>query len=43
MLYYDNNVYINKLRKLSIKELTIILLRDIIILIIINNIITIFT
>ena len=43
MLYCDNNVYINELRKLSIRELAIISLRDIIILIAIYNIIVIST
>ena len=43
MLYYNNDVYINELRKLSIRGSAIILLRDIVILITIYNIIVIST
>ena len=39
ILYYDNNVYINKLHKLFIRELAIISLRDIVILIVSYNVI----
>ena len=39
ILYYDNDAYINELRKSFIRELAIISLRDIIILIASYNII----
>ena len=39
ILYCDNDVYVNELRKLSIRELAMILLRDIAILITSYNII----
>ena len=39
ILYCDNDVYVNELRKLFIRELAIALLRDIVMLIINYNII----
>ena len=43
ILYYDNNIYVNELRKLFIRGLAIISLRNIVILIANYNIILIST